>query len=148
MSWKRCGRKRLWPNNLRYFSSICKDGLRKAIKLVSITGHRVEIWTGKSRSEELNIQLLLSVVFRGVNYVYTYMPLQCQSKSHRHYFTEIFYNITGYCSFWNYWRLVHSILLWIKMAALRHKQNRWSYSTVKGLSIKRWLYSVILLSLD
>jgi hypothetical protein len=37
MNWKGCGRKRSWPN-LRYYLTICLDGLRKTTKYLSQDG--------------------------------------------------------------------------------------------------------------
>jgi hypothetical protein len=34
MNWKGCGKKRSWPN-LRYYPSICLEGLRKTTKNLS-----------------------------------------------------------------------------------------------------------------
>jgi hypothetical protein len=44
MNWKECGRKRSWPN-LRYYSNICLEGLRKTIKPVITSCVLAEIQT-------------------------------------------------------------------------------------------------------
>jgi hypothetical protein len=37
MNWKRCERKRSWPN-LRYNSGICPEGLKKTSKICQVAG--------------------------------------------------------------------------------------------------------------
>jgi hypothetical protein len=44
VNWKRCGRKRSWPN-LRYYPSICLEGLRETTKNLRINGLQAEMWT-------------------------------------------------------------------------------------------------------
>jgi hypothetical protein len=89
MNCKRFGRKRFW-HNLRYYISICLEGMRKTMKTsVSITSLLDEIWTGdflNTKQEWLTDWILICYLdelrlqmVKDKNYVYveTMASLRC-----------------------------------------------------------------------